>query len=791
MKLWIVLAAHNEEKILENSIRRIIVYCADRRLRASIIIAENGSSDRTTEIAQKISEEPSVTKVYLARARNAGLGYGLECGIQKTLQLVPERDDSENWVLLTASDLPFGFTDLERFIEENKKNPSNRQWMIGSKSHPESKIAKSLKRTAMSVGFAALRRWMLGSRVKDSQGTYFIRLDLLRSRIDRLTERGFAYTAELCHILEMDGVECTEVPVSLQAESRPTTVRALRSARQMFLSLVRLYFRLGAPAQTVPVLGFGLLLAAALGVYGSAFGLSRIWPTHTGWIESYVGDLNAHQMAWVFYRNADWSLPFTYFNTWLFPVGTVTVSTDSIPIAAAIAKLLRGFLPEKFQYFGLWHFSCFVLIGLFGRRVLRRMGVSEGMSLLGGAFVMLSAPLLEREGHVALCSQWLILWAFDVVAARALKAYTFERQLAVSCGIIFLSLGTHPYLWAMLVPILWSGFVVDTKAKVVIVVSTTLALSVLWMWALGFFWFSERLGDGGFGWFHADLTSLINPRRYSHFFEPAWTEGPGDYEGSAYLGAGGLLLVLISIISILRTPLGNSKETRKLIIAATCSVVFLFVFSMGSVIAVNGNAFMKLGFYRIFEPIPSALRSSGRFIWPLYYFLVIGAWACVAFRFSRRIAWTIGLVLFVLQAIESKYVFPIGEHATSKPGFSWNEGVFPPSPRFRYFTPADLETLDAWSPKFNALLFYQDAQLLGGSQAWLDWAAANRKSIQLGSASRLPTQRIEKAARHVMSSILNGRLEPGMAYILPTGRRVLGAECSELSIAVICKRAGL
>ncbi|SVD88764.1 uncharacterized protein METZ01_LOCUS441618, partial [marine metagenome] len=55
-KISIVLPVHNEEKILKESLERLISFLNDRILNKwNIIISENGSEDHTEKIAQDLT----------------------------------------------------------------------------------------------------------------------------------------------------------------------------------------------------------------------------------------------------------------------------------------------------------------------------------------------------------------------------------------------------------------------------------------------------------------------------------------------------------------------------------------------------------------------------------------------------------------------------------------------------------------------------------------------------------------------------------------------------------------
>lgn len=74
--------------------------------------------------------------------------------------------------------------------------------------------------------------------------------------------------------------------------------------------------------------------------------------------------------------------------------------TDSIPMLALILKPFSPWLPESFQYFGLWMLACFVLNGYFGLRLMAHATQSQLLRLLGALFFILSPPLIFRaHGH--------------------------------------------------------------------------------------------------------------------------------------------------------------------------------------------------------------------------------------------------------------------------------------------------------------------------------------------------------------------------------------------------------
>src|SRR5439155_13025857 len=68
-------------------------------------------------------------------------------------------------IMLTAADLPFGFSDLDEALALDPFPDV----VVGSKAHPKSSVHVPLQRRVMSRGLWALRRLMFGLDIGDSQ----------------------------------------------------------------------------------------------------------------------------------------------------------------------------------------------------------------------------------------------------------------------------------------------------------------------------------------------------------------------------------------------------------------------------------------------------------------------------------------------------------------------------------------------------------------------------------------------------------------------------------------------
>lgn len=215
-RLSVVVPTRNGEGVLAASLATVA-----GRLGAEdeLVVVENGSTDGTTALLESIAESWDHPVTLTVLHSEPGLGNALRTGV---LASRGER------VLLTADDLPFGFSDLEGFAAL----PEDAVVAVGSKAHPASRVDRSWRREAQSGVFRWLRRALLHSAVGDSQGTIWVEGSWARSFAAVSRESGLMWTVELVLAAEQQGVDVWEVPVELSEahDTRASRFR-LRDAR--------------------------------------------------------------------------------------------------------------------------------------------------------------------------------------------------------------------------------------------------------------------------------------------------------------------------------------------------------------------------------------------------------------------------------------------------------------------------------------------------------------------------------------------------------------------------------
>jgi glycosyltransferase involved in cell wall biosynthesis len=231
-----IVPVHNEQATLPDTIRRLdearATHAIDR-----IIAVENGSRDDTWRVLQELAARTPELRAF--REPAAGIGYAYHRGIAEALrELAP---GAETYLVLTACDLPFGFTDVESMLAL----PERPAVAIGSKARLVGAVTPDLQRRVMSRIYELARRWLVGMQTRDCQGSFVLHSSAARRVHGAIRARDFFYTTELCARLERQGILPVEVAVELHREVRRSTVRPLKHGTAMFRQLVALRRELG------------------------------------------------------------------------------------------------------------------------------------------------------------------------------------------------------------------------------------------------------------------------------------------------------------------------------------------------------------------------------------------------------------------------------------------------------------------------------------------------------------------------------------------------------------------
>ena len=396
-------------------------------------------------------------------------------------------------------------------------------------------------------------------------------------------------------------------------------------------------------------------LGAALGVlvFLAVYGVSPLDVANDafcrgGYIEK---DIQQHYAGWLFYRENAIGFPFCVTKAVNAPAGVSVAYTDSIPLLAALLRPVANALGGTFQYFGWFTLTSFALQGGFGALLCGLFCESVPACAAGSLLFSASPILIERAfRHTSLGAQWLVLAAlYCYFCGRRQGRYRLPLLFAVNV----LAVGIHPYFlpmtYAVTLALLLEYAATHKRwAGPAVFLGCDLACTAVLGWALGLLYGTATSGGQAlYGYFSMNLNALWNPAGvngvlYSRFL-PAQNQVGGNYDAFAYLGLGVLIALPIAVVAARKRLAALLRRHW-----ALCAVfVVLTAFAVSHVITANGVTLVTLPLPTSLIKLFSVFRSGGRLFWPVYYVLVLAAFAGLA-KLPRGTVWVIAAVVVQL-----------------------------------------------------------------------------------------------------------------------------------------------
>lgn len=406
-------------------------------------------------------------------------------------------------------------------------------------------------------------------------------------------------------------------------------------------------------------------------VYGAAV----LDVTYTDWLMS-GGDLSQHYLGWKFFRNADWQRQIGMMNNIAYPFSESVIYTDSIPLMAILCKLIRDFLPQQFQYFGIWGLLCFVLQGLFAALLLQKYfrmengAINRFQVIVGSMFFVLAPVMLRRVfWHTSLAAHWMILLAMlfyvyhDDWFSRLWRCMLCWGLLGMLCASVHLYF--IPMCGVILLGFLTRDFIKNRGVvRVFLTLSAYICGALYVIWILGGFSSNMLGGAPGLGYYSFNLNGFFNPQGWSAFFENFSMYADGQYEGFAYLGIGLILLLAAEVVWCVYRMVFRRKQSesqRKIVMQEKWSTHIITLAIIILTILMSASHELSFGKYLILkiplsakiESLWAVFRASGRLVWPAVYFLMLLI-ICVGAKYQKKQAVYTGIlvVCLMMQVLE-------------------------------------------------------------------------------------------------------------------------------------------
>jgi glycosyltransferase involved in cell wall biosynthesis len=223
----IIIPIYNEEELLESSIAELAYGLKKEKIDYELTLTENGSRDRTRDIAYKLARTNERIKVITTDQPNYGLA--LKKGI------IAAR--AEKIVCFELDYWDIGF------LKEAISLLSTYDVVVASKRAPGARDERPFIRRAITFGFNLFLHLLLGFKGSDTHGIKaFNKKKIIPIATSCRTEKDI-FSSELLIRAERAGLQKKEIP-TVVAEKRGSRVSVLNRVPSAIKNTIRLFFAL-------------------------------------------------------------------------------------------------------------------------------------------------------------------------------------------------------------------------------------------------------------------------------------------------------------------------------------------------------------------------------------------------------------------------------------------------------------------------------------------------------------------------------------------------------------------
>ncbi|MDQ3180374.1 MAG: glycosyltransferase family 2 protein [Acidobacteriota bacterium] len=224
--LSIVIPAFNEESRIGDSIRQILAHISQENLAAELIVVDDGSSDATAKVAEKVCAEfPALETNVIRYEENRGKGFAVKTGLLAAVGEV---------ALFTDADLSTPISEVPKLIEPIEKGEFD--LTFGSRALDRDLIGthQPWRREQGGKVFNLIVRSLTGLPFWDTQcGFKAFDMQKFRPLLDVMKIDRFGFDVEFLYVAHLKGLRLKEIPVRWN-HCEGTKVSVVRDSRRMF-----------------------------------------------------------------------------------------------------------------------------------------------------------------------------------------------------------------------------------------------------------------------------------------------------------------------------------------------------------------------------------------------------------------------------------------------------------------------------------------------------------------------------------------------------------------------------
>ncbi len=217
--LSIIIPAHNEEHRLIPTLEKVLAFVHSQSWKSEVLVVENGSADRTFEVASEFAKGFPALRVL--RESQRGKGLAVRRGMLEA---------AGRFRFLCDADLSMPIENVLRFLPPALGDPDV---AIGSREAADSDVTEPARRRRMGRMFNRLVRWLVLPGIRDTQcGFKCFSAEAARFIFPRQQLVGMSFDVEVLYIARRAGYRIIEVPITWQYDA-DTRVRFVRDSMRM------------------------------------------------------------------------------------------------------------------------------------------------------------------------------------------------------------------------------------------------------------------------------------------------------------------------------------------------------------------------------------------------------------------------------------------------------------------------------------------------------------------------------------------------------------------------------
>jgi glycosyltransferase involved in cell wall biosynthesis len=225
-QISIVIPAFDEAERLGDSIRQILSYVKSEKLNAELIVVDDGSKDKTAEVAQKVCDEfGDLPSKVIRYKQNRGKGFAVKTGLLAA---------SGDVALFSDADLSTPISELPKLVDPIIKGEFD--VTFGSRALDRSLIGthQPWRREQGGKVFNFIVRTLTGLPFWDTQcGFKAFNMAKFRPLLDVMTIDRFGFDVEFLYVAHHKALKLKEIPVRWD-HCEGTKVSVFRDSQRMF-----------------------------------------------------------------------------------------------------------------------------------------------------------------------------------------------------------------------------------------------------------------------------------------------------------------------------------------------------------------------------------------------------------------------------------------------------------------------------------------------------------------------------------------------------------------------------